>query len=232
VGNYLGTVVQAINDRGEVAGIYEGADFVGHGFIRKADGTISIFDDPLEGVGVNQGTWAYGINDEGTIAGAVTDPAGGSHGFVRSARGVFTNFDFPGEPSTAFNSALINNEGAIAGYYVTPAGFVAGYERSEEGKVASFVPAVSAGAAAVWTFGLGPDGTALGRVNDNNSVGHAFMRSPGGKTIVFDVPNQITVSNPNSWGSELWGKNEEGVIVGEFIDATYVVHSFLLVPEE
>jgi len=232
VGNYLGTEPQSINARGEIVGVYEGADFVGHGFIRAPDGKITVFDDPAEGVGVNQGTWAYGINDRGEISGAVTDPAGGSHGFVRSPKGAYTDFDFPGETSAAFNSALINNEGVTAGYYATPTGFVAGYERSAEGRMVSFVPAVSAGATAVWTFGLAADGTTLGRVNDNNSVGHAFMRSPGGKTVVFNVPNQILVGNPYSWGSELWGKNEEGVIIGEFIDAGIVVHSFLLIPEE
>lgn len=231
VGNYLGTEPQSINARGEVAGIYIGADFVAHGFLRAPDGKITVFDDPAEGVGVYQGTWAYSINDRGEIGGAVTDPAGGSHGFVRSAKGAFTDFDFPSETSSAFNSALINNQGVTAGYYATPSGSVAGYERNPGGRMTTFVPAVSGGATAVWTFGLGSDGTTLGRVNDNNSVGHAFMRSPGGKTMVFDVPNQILVSNPNSWGSELWGKNEEGVIVGEFIDASFVVHSFLLIPE-
>lgn len=232
VGNYLGTTPQSINARGEIAGIYEGADFVGHGFLRALDGKITVFDDPAEGIGAGQGTWAYAINDGGEVSGAVTDPAGGSHGFVRSAKDAFTDFDFPGEASAAFNSALINNQGVTAGYYATPTGFVAGYERSPEGRMTTFVPAVSAGATAVWTFGLAADGTALGRVNDSNSLGHAFMRSPGGKTVVFDVPNQILVANPNSWGSELWGKNEEGVIIGEFIDAGFVVHSFLLIPEE
>ncbi len=232
VGNYLGTAPQGINARGEIAGVYLGGDFVEHGFLRAPDGKITVFDDPAEGIGVNQGTWAYGINDAGAISGAVTDPAGGSHGFVRAAKGVFTDFDFPGETSAAYNSALINNQGVTAGYYATPTGFVAGYERSPEARMTTFVPAVSAGATAVWTFGLAADGTTLGRVNDNNSVGHAFMRSPSGKTVVFDVPNQITVSNPYSWGSELWGKNEDGVIVGEFIDASFVVHSFLLIPEE
>jgi hypothetical protein len=231
VGNYLGTQPQSIDARGEVAGLYVGADFVAHGFLRTPDGKITVFDDPAEGVGVNQGTWAYSINDRGEISGAVTDPSGGSHGFVRRAKGAFTDFDFPGETSTAFNSALINNQGVTAGFYAAPTGFVTGYERSPEGRMTTFVPAVPAGATAVWTFGLAADGTTLGRVNDNNSVGHAFIRSPGGKTVVFDVPNQILVSNPNSWGSELWGKNEEGVIVGEFIDASFVVHSFLLIPE-
>jgi hypothetical protein len=227
VGNYLGTQPQSINARGEIAGIYEGADFVGHGFLRAPDGKITVFDDPAEGVGSYQGTWAYGINDKGEISGAVTDPAGGSHGFVRSAKGDYTDFDFPGETSTAFNSALINNQGVTAGYYATPTGFVAGYERSAEGLVTTFVPAVSAGATAVWTFGLAADGTTLGRVVDANSVGHAFIRSPGGKTVVFDVSKPV--SNPNGWGSELWGKNEEGVIVGQFIDAGFVDHSFLLI---
>ncbi|MGD0628695.1 MAG: hypothetical protein ABR987_05055 [Terracidiphilus sp.] len=231
VGNYLGTAPQGINTRGEVAGHYLGGDFVAHGFLRAPDGTITVFDDPAGGVGAYQGTWAYGINDKGEIAGAVTDPAGGSHGFVRSAKGAYTDFDFPGETSSAYNSALINNQGVTAGYYADPTGFVTGYERSPEGHVTSFVPAVSAGATAVWTFGLGPDGEALGRVNDANSLGHAFIRYRGGRTEVFDVPGQITVSNPNSWGSELWGENDEGVIVGEFIDSGIVVHSFLLIPE-
>jgi hypothetical protein len=239
-GNYLGTSPQGINASGEIVGIYEGADFVAHGFLRSPDGRITIFDDPAEGVGSNQGTWSYGINDSGEVSGAVTDPAGGSHGFVRSRKGAYTDFDFPGETSSAFNSALINNQGVVAGYYATPGysaatptpPYVAGYERSPEGRVTSFVPTVSAGATVVLTFGLAQDGTALGRVNDSNSLGHAFMRSPGGKTVVFDVPNQILVANPNSWGSELWGKNEEGVIIGEFIDSGIVVHSFLLIPEE
>lgn len=125
VSNYLGTAPQSINSRGEIAGIYEGADLVGHGFFRAPDGTITVFDNPAEGVGANQGTWGFGINDRGEIAGSVTDPAGGSHGFVRSTKGVFSNFDFPGETSTAFNDALINNQGVVAGYYATPTGSVA-----------------------------------------------------------------------------------------------------------
>ncbi len=231
VGNYLGTQPQAINARGEVVGLYEGADFVAHGFLRAPDGKITIFDDPAEGVGNNQGTWAYSINDAGTIAGAVTDPSGGSHGFIRSIKGAYTQYEFPGESSAAYNSALINNQGVTAGFYATPTGFVSGYVRSPEGKLTAFVPQVTAGATAVWNFGLGPNGDALGRVNDANSLGHAYIRHPNGKTVVFDVPNQIMVGNPSSWGSELWAENEEGVIVGEFIDAGIVVHSFLLIPE-
>jgi hypothetical protein len=64
-----GTVAYAINDLGVIAGLFEDASYVFHGFVRDPDGSFTTFDAPGAGTGTNQGTLAFNINPEGTTAG-------------------------------------------------------------------------------------------------------------------------------------------------------------------
>jgi hypothetical protein len=53
-----GTVAYTINDLGVIAGQYEDAQNVYHGFVREPDGKITPFDAPGAGKAANQGTLA------------------------------------------------------------------------------------------------------------------------------------------------------------------------------
>src|SRR5438067_13895759 len=77
----------AINAAGTVAGAYDDASTVSHGFQRTADGTITTFDPPG-----SQGTEVYGINKSGVIDDTCYD-SNGVHGFVRAKDGTIIEFN-------------------------------------------------------------------------------------------------------------------------------------------
>jgi len=82
-----------LNGEGSITGFFGDLSNVYHGFIRRRDGTITVFDAPEAGIGIYQGTYAASINWEGTITGYVLDSNYVAHGFVRSRDGYFSNFD-------------------------------------------------------------------------------------------------------------------------------------------
>jgi hypothetical protein len=68
-----GTVAYAINDLGVIAGQFEDAKNVCHGFVRQPDGKITPFDVKGAGTAANQGTIAWSLNLQGATAGIYTD---------------------------------------------------------------------------------------------------------------------------------------------------------------
>jgi hypothetical protein len=72
-----------INPQGTITGSINDGYEVNHGFVRTPDGTITLFDAPDAGTGVNQGTLPIGVNPAGVIAGWYRDSNGLSHGFLR-----------------------------------------------------------------------------------------------------------------------------------------------------
>ena len=110
--NYPGsanlTVANAINDRGEIVGIFQSAVPGEHSFLLKA-GVFQQLTYPN-----SKETAAQGINENGQVVGNFPD-ANGTHGFVYLENvGVFTPpLDCPGASGTVLRG--INNEGQIVG---------------------------------------------------------------------------------------------------------------------
>jgi hypothetical protein len=102
-----GSGASAINDAGQIVGVYIDADGVGHGFLRAANGNITSIDVPNAGTGSNQGTAAFAINAAGTIAGTYVDTNSVLHGFVGTAAPTTTTTTL-----TALQSASVFNEPA------------------------------------------------------------------------------------------------------------------------
>jgi len=77
----LGTFPFDINVWGEVAGYYNDANNVSHGFLRAVDGAFTTFDAADGG----EGTTVWAVNIEGEVAGFSVTDNGIPHGFVRAA---------------------------------------------------------------------------------------------------------------------------------------------------
>jgi hypothetical protein len=119
--NYIGTIVNAINNAGVVVGSYSDKNGVNHGFSKSGDRYRTI-DVP----GADS-TVIQGINNEGDVSG-VYHTAGVGHGFVLSRNGDLTTIDGPGATFTALGG--VSENGNVAGYYATADGVVHGfYER-------------------------------------------------------------------------------------------------------
>ena len=129
-GNYgtAGAGSFSINAAGVMAGTYTDANFVAHGFVRAANGTITAFNAPGAGnnallaklIGMatsfpSQGTAAFSINARGKITGTYLDASTVLHGFLINA--TTTTLTSSPNPSTygqgvTFTAKVTSSAGA------------------------------------------------------------------------------------------------------------------------
>jgi uncharacterized membrane protein len=114
-----GTSPEGINASGVIAGFYEDANSVQHGFLLR-DGVFTTIDDPA---GV-LGSAALGLNDHGQVSGVYVDAGGVAHGYVLSG-GQFTTIDPPGAVDGAADA--INDAGTVVGVYIDASGIPHSY---------------------------------------------------------------------------------------------------------
>ena len=105
------TSARAINDRGEIVGVWWEVLTEARGFMLR-DGEYTRVEVP----GAVQ-TALFGINSSGVATGRWLDGSGFWHGFFLND-GVFTTFDVPGATHTT--PMGINPQGDIVGYYIDP----------------------------------------------------------------------------------------------------------------
>jgi len=103
------TFPSAINPGGTITGIVTGF----HGFVRAANGTITVFDPPG-----SQLTFPAAINPAGTIVGFFFTADNSAHGFLRAPNGTITMFDPPG--SFLAGPTAINPAGTVTGSIIPP----------------------------------------------------------------------------------------------------------------
>ncbi len=237
-GDYNGTYPSGINALGVIAGSYQSADTVFHGFLRSPAGKFTTFQAPGADTtaGSYNGTAPSSINDLGAIAGSYYDANGFSHGFLRSPDGNFTTFDVPGVGGYGSTPLAINLEGAIVGYYTDSTYSFHAFLRSPDGTFTTWIgPDACTGNGSEGCYGSGASninalGTIAGGFEDNsgNFVHHSYVRNAEGKLKVFDVPGAGTGSYQGTGcpGCNL-GLNQLGAIAGIYSDANSVNHGFL-----
>jgi hypothetical protein len=237
-GDYNGTYPSGINALGVIAGSYQSADTVYHGFLRSPGGEFITFQAPGADTtaGSYNGTNPSSINDLGVITGSYWDANGFSHGFLRSPDGKFTTFDVPGAGGYGTTPRAINFEGAVIGGYTDPTFAFHAFLRSPDGTITTWIgPDACTGNGSEGCYGSGASninafGTIAGGFEDNsgNFVHHSFVRNARGNLKVFDVPGAGTGSYQGTGcpGCNL-GLNQLGAIAGIYSDANSVNHGFL-----
>ena len=107
----ISTTAAAINNSGEIAGFYEDAGGVTHGFLDNG-GLFTTVDPP----GATE-TQLLGLNDQGVAVGFDVDASGAMQGLVfNSVLDTFTTLDPNGSEGTTLNG--INDLGDIVGFFV------------------------------------------------------------------------------------------------------------------
>jgi hypothetical protein len=234
-----GTFANGMNDSGAITGFIRDPNAARHAFLRAADGTFTIFDDPAAGtcstscgtIGNGQGTRAYAINSSGEIVGFYTDNSARCHGYVRAANGTFTQIDAPdagtgpapqGTFPSEFTPAGINPAGAITGFYVDASSVQHGFVRATGGKITEFDPTGS-----IFTNpnAIDQTGAITGFYFDTNFVGHGFLRALDGTITSFDAPGADMTGDGN--GTFGVGLTPSGEIEGVFVDVNGVLHGFV-----
>lgn len=223
--------VHDINSSGTIVGLYyTGKRY--HGFVLNGRAYTGI-DFPGA-----QSTRANGINTAGDIAGSYydnnSDSTGGSngskgHGFLLKG-GVFSAIDVPGADYT--DVWRINDNGQIVGRFMSSNGdfHVFLYTIATRSFVSIDYPNAVETAVGGFTQmgGLNNNGEiASGYCNSSNcdldSIGslHGFVLSRGTFT---------TIDVPGAAGTVPFGINDQGVIVGGYLDPNFRVHGFIKNP--
>ncbi len=155
------------------------ANGVGHGYLRAADGRITVFDAPGAGTTSGLGTFGDSINDENEIVGWTYDANFVAHGFLRDCDGKVIVFDAPGAGTTPGNGvgtyALTNNDlGVIVGTYYDDGFGAHGFVRAADGSITTF----DAPGAADTNGGVNNlEGMITGNfVDDVNYLTHGYLR--------------------------------------------------------
>ena len=134
----------------------------------------------------------------------------------------------------AQNGNCINAVGAIAGFTIDAVYDEHGYVRYPNGAITTF-DAPGAGTTpytyqGTWPNAINLGGTIVGYITDTNTTNHGFVRYPNGHFTTFDAPG--AVATPGTYqGTDLYGVNLWGAIVGSYTDAKDVSHGFLLNPD-
>jgi YVTN family beta-propeller protein len=204
------TFPESVNNRGQIAGTYQDAAGVQHGFLRQGDGSFVAIDPPGSVL-----TAAFGIN-EGTVVGSWQASSVAFHGFRRSPSGVYTTVDFPRAADTTLTG--INAPGRIVGQYdlggqTTAIGFLEAH-----GEFTSFEDPAAA-PAQTQSYGINSPNFISGTYFDMASNGHGFVREPGAQFHNFDFPGaDVTFARQI---------NDLGQIVGGYA-TNFPGHGFIL----
>jgi probable HAF family extracellular repeat protein len=202
------TLVESINDHGDLVGVYQDKISNQHGFVRR-DGIYTTIDYPGS-------TFIFlrQINNRGQVVGFFADTYGHNHGFLFS-EGRFTVIDVPGAVDTFLDG--INNRGEVEGEYAGEDGQAHGF-LLRDGQFSIVHPPFSFEEA---VFGINDRGDMVGSYdtgNVNDSFGFAFQR---GSFIRLDVPGA-----PYTLPSSI---NDRGEAAGfyQFADLTQFASGFV-----
>jgi len=118
------TYPKSINASGVVVGVAQFAN-ASKGFIRAANGIVSLIDVPSGTSKWGTGVYATGINASGRAIGSWESAIGGAKAFIRAADGTFTSFSV-GQSGNMFPVG-VNDDGVVAGSYEDAASHYVGF---------------------------------------------------------------------------------------------------------
>jgi probable HAF family extracellular repeat protein len=210
--NTLGT--RAINARGDIVGTFIGADGLTHIFV-LSDGEFAQVDYP----GASS-TLAGGINNAGDVTGS-HDAFANGRGFILKD-GVYQNLHAGALATAVFGSrdngrTVVGDttrlDGGTRGFVMTVPGHIERIEFPGLSFPCTYVRAINQRGDIVGSFER--DGCA-------GVPGHGFLFR-GGEYTELNFP-RASITNP-------LGINDDGVIVGRFIDAAGATHGFKALPQ-
>ncbi len=245
-GPHRGTIPFTVNTSGTVAGTSTSSQWnpeaglpYYRGFVRDADGTVTLFDAPGAGLSASQGTIPISINNSGILTGLYINSSGVYEGFVRAANGTITEFQVPcqttGTNCYATVPTSIDTAGDIVGAYGITNSVGHGFVRAADGTITTFDPTGSVAGSGIVSgtlpLSIDPGGNYVtGFYTDANGIRHGFVRTAGGTITSFDAPGAATSKVLVLSGTGGSGVNASGEITGGYVDSKAVFHGLLLTP--
>jgi hypothetical protein len=220
------TYALGIDDRGDVSGAYLGADWTLHGYLLH-DGVYQAIEYPGSTL-----TVCAGHSDARLMAGTYKDTEGFQHGFLWND-GQFTAVDYPGAAQTTgidfdfgpgLGTALIRVVGQRSvGVYADASGAQHGFLLHHGAFTPIDVPGqVLAPGWGTAAFALNSKGAVAGSYFSGSSPPIRGYVLEKGVYRTFDVPGA-----GGSFGTQVNGMNDSGVLVGPYSDGDDVFHGFI-----
>jgi hypothetical protein len=103
-----------------------------------------------------------------------------------------------------------------------------GFVRAPDGTITTF-EAPNAGSGyqtGTLAYSINASGTIAGLYYDSNQVTHGFVRTAAGDVTAMDAPGAGAISSGHIEGTEADSVDDEGVIVGAYIDSNNAYHGF------
>jgi probable HAF family extracellular repeat protein len=206
------TLVQRINDSGQMVGAQRDANGVFHSLATEAK-TLHTFDPPFSRGGSPMASLALGINGKNEIVGVVqqNDIANpNSQGYIKRGDS-FTFFNHPNaHPSKGTEFAAINDAGLRVGTFNdtanTPHGFI---QDDQTTTLLDSLPNVPANQG-TWLSDVNNRGQMVGGYFDKtNGVQHGFL-TDGKQFVTIDFPGTDT-----TWLNAI---NDSGQMAGAYVD--------------
>ncbi len=165
----VGTVVNGINDAGDIVGAFWMSDLKRHGYLLR-DGQYTTIDYPGAA-----GTAPFRINARGDLAGTYTDSGNKQHGFIFSG-GSFQTIDFPGADQTMVYG--FNAKGDLTGMYFANGSTTKhfGWARIDGRFFTIDHPLPNDMSCGTW---IGDDGEVAGHVQESNGAYHGYTWKDG-----------------------------------------------------
>ena len=232
-----GTYPNFISPEGDIIGGSLDANLQWSAFMRRRDGTTTTFNGQgacTSGIVAGcYGAAGWFFDPYGRAVGSYEDANFTTHGMIRGRNGTVTAFDVPGAGTGAYQGTSCpgckiagNRWGAIAGTIVDANYVNHGFLRSVDGRSIVFdVPGAGTvggqgtGCYSDCPVALNDLAEMAGTLVDVNYVLHGYVRSPDGKIATFDPAG--------STGTQPQAINNEGTIVGVYLDAANVNHAFV-----
>jgi hypothetical protein len=194
----LSTTARGLNDAGDVVGNYLTPNFTGHAF-RLSNGQFTTIDVP----GI-VGMSPYAVNNAGAIVGYYS--VGGTNRGFLLAQGSFSPISVPGSRTTL--AFAINDAGTIVGNYWDSANIGHGFVFSA-GQYTTLDPpgtgCSGCGSSTPW------------KVNNTGTIAGTMTGPAGRHGFLWAAGRFTTFSPPNSIYDDIFGINDLGDAVGDYI---------------
>jgi len=211
---------RGINARGDIVGGFVGADSVGHGYL-LSDGQFTQIDFPGAAASA-----VLGINNAGDLTGSHSDATEATSGFIFKD-GVFQDVSVPGSFTTVVSFAQDNGRVLVGQSTMRPDGGFHGFVRNKPGdfQLVDFPGLSVPCTGARWINQRGDivGGFAfVGSVDECSDAPHHGFILRDGRYMLIDFPGATH--------TRALAINDDGVIVGEYMDSHGIGHGFKAVP--
>ena len=216
-----GTQPNAINNSGEIVGLYFDSSNVLHSYSQVGSQYTTI--DPPNESKVRPFSIATGINPQGQIVGGYRGTDGVQHGYMLSG-GQYTTFD---EPLAVHGTRTfgINAPGQIVGIYLDANVTLRGFLLNQGQYTPIDDPLAGSGLfQGTIPFSINASGQIVGVYIDSAGIDHGFRLS-GGQFTTIDDPLGVGAQG----GTQPSQINDPGQIVGGYFDASGLPHGYIQV---